>query len=52
MKHLTDTSTYFPAQPTWPILTASAINLVMFIAVSGYALFRVRDRAVPAGDSN
>jgi hypothetical protein len=45
MKHLTDTSTYFADDPTWPILAVSAINLAMFVAVTGYAIFRTRERA-------
>ena len=52
MKHLTDTSTYFPADPTWPILLASAINLVMFVAVIGYALLSASDRAGQDSESN
>ncbi|MDO8434761.1 MAG: hypothetical protein Q7S58_20380 [Candidatus Binatus sp.] len=51
MKHLTDTSTYFADEPTWPILTASAINLAVFVAVAGYAFLRTRDAAGQGGDS-
>jgi Gpi18-like mannosyltransferase len=40
MKHLTDTSSYFPDHPTIPIIAVSSINLAIFFAVAGYALLR------------
>ncbi len=52
MKHLTDTSSYFPDHPTIPIIAVSSINLAIFVAVAGYALLRTRDQAGQSSESN
>ncbi len=38
IKHLTDTSTYFPTHPNPALITAAMINLTIFIATTTYAL--------------
>jgi Gpi18-like mannosyltransferase len=42
IKHLTDTSSYFPDHPNAALIIATAINLAIFFAVTGYGLLRTR----------
>ncbi|HUA32671.1 MAG TPA: hypothetical protein VMA09_03655 [Candidatus Binataceae bacterium] len=41
MKWLADTSTFFSDHAAWPIVTASAINVLLLAAIMAYALFRL-----------
>jgi Gpi18-like mannosyltransferase len=41
VKYLSDTSTFFSDHAHWPVVAASAINVLLFVAVMAYALFRV-----------
>ncbi len=47
MKYLSDSSSFFSNHPHWPVGLASALNLALFIVVTGYALFRVATRRQP-----
>lgn len=38
IKHLTDTSTYFPDHPNAALIAAATINLLIFVATTTYAL--------------
>jgi Gpi18-like mannosyltransferase len=40
IKHLTDTSSYFPDHPNAALITAASINLAVFFAVTVYGLMR------------
>jgi Gpi18-like mannosyltransferase len=42
IKHLTDTSSYFPDHPNAALIIAASVNLVVFFAVTAYALMRTR----------
>jgi hypothetical protein len=42
IKHLTDTSSYFPDHPNAALIAAASINLAVFFAVTGYGLSRTR----------
>ncbi len=42
IKHLTDTSSYFPDHPNAPLIAAASINLAVFFAVTAYGLLRTR----------
>ena len=42
IKHLTDTSSYFPDHPNASLIIAASINLAVFIAVTAYGLMRTR----------
>jgi Gpi18-like mannosyltransferase len=42
IKHLTDTSSYFPDHPNAALITAASINLAVFFAVTAYGLMRTR----------
>lgn len=41
IKHLSDTSTYFPDHPNAALIAAASINLAMFFAAAGYGLLRI-----------
>jgi dolichyl-phosphate-mannose-protein mannosyltransferase len=47
MKYLSDSSSFFSNHAHWPVGLASALNLALFIVVTGYALFRVATRREP-----
>jgi hypothetical protein len=47
IKHLTDTSSYFPDHPNAALIGAASINLAVFFAVTGYGLMRT-----PPAESN
>jgi dolichyl-phosphate-mannose-protein mannosyltransferase len=47
MKYLSDSSSFFSNHAHWPVGLASALNLALFIVVTGYALFRVATRHEP-----
>ena len=57
IKHLTDTSSYFPDHPNAALIGAASINLAVFFAVTAYGLMcqarattrRGQDRDVAAG---
>ena len=38
IKHLSDTSSYFPNHPNLPLIAAASINLLIFLAATAYAL--------------
>ena len=40
LKHLTDTSSYFPDHPTAALIVPASINLAVFFAVTAYGLLR------------
>jgi Gpi18-like mannosyltransferase len=40
IKHLTDTSSYFPDHPNAALIAAASINLAVFFAVTAYGLLR------------
>ncbi len=40
LKHLTDTSSYFPDHPTLALIAPASINLAVFFAVTAYGLLR------------
>ncbi len=40
IKHLTDTSSYFPDHPNAALIAAASINLAVFFMVTGYGLLR------------
>jgi Gpi18-like mannosyltransferase len=40
LKHLTDTSSYFPDHPTAALIVPASINLAVFLAVMAYGLLR------------
>ncbi len=40
IKHLTDTSSYFPDHPTPALIAIASINLVVLFAVMAYGLLR------------
>ena len=40
IKHLTDTSSYFPDHPNAALIGAASINLAVFFAVTAYGLLR------------
>jgi hypothetical protein len=40
IKHLTDTSSYFPDHPNAALIAAASINLAVFFAVTSYGLLR------------
>jgi hypothetical protein len=40
IKHLTDTSSYFPDHPNAALIATASINLVVFFAVTAYGLLR------------
>jgi Gpi18-like mannosyltransferase len=42
IKHLTDTSSYFPDHPNAALIGAASINLAVFLAVTAYGLLRAR----------
>jgi hypothetical protein len=42
IKHLTDTSSYFPDHPNAALIAAASINLAVFFAVTAYGLLRTR----------
>jgi hypothetical protein len=42
IKHLTDTSSYFPDHPNAALIGAASINLAAFLAVTVYGLLRTR----------
>src|SRR3984957_18984773 len=42
IKHLTDTSSYFPDHPNAALITAASINLAVFFVVTVYGLLRTR----------
>jgi Gpi18-like mannosyltransferase len=46
IKHLTDTSSYFPDHPNGALIAAASINLAVFVAVTAYGLIRT---PAPAG---
>ena len=48
IKHLTDTSSYFPDHPNAALIMAASINLAVFFAVTAYGLIRT---PAPAGSS-
>jgi Gpi18-like mannosyltransferase len=45
IKHLTDTSSYFPDHPNAALIAAASINLAVFFAVTGYGMLRTRTPA-------
>src|SRR5260370_42657566 len=42
IKHLTDTSSYFPDHPNAALITAASINLAVFFAAPAYGWMRTR----------
>jgi Gpi18-like mannosyltransferase len=58
IKHLTDTSSYFPDHPNAALIGAALINLAVFIAVTAYGLLRTQapgggeGTAAPAAELN
>jgi len=46
IKHLTDTSTYFPDHPNAALIAAALMNLAVFFAVTAYALLRTPPAAI------
>ncbi len=40
IKHLADTSSYFPDHPNAALIAAASINLAVFFAVTAYGLLR------------
>jgi Gpi18-like mannosyltransferase len=46
IKHLTDTSSYFPDHPNAALIAAASINLAVFFAVTAYGLIRTPAPAV------
>ena len=42
IKHLTDTSSYFPDHPNAALIIAASVNLAVFFAVTAYGLMRTR----------
>jgi hypothetical protein len=40
IKHLTDTSTYFPDHPSAALIVTASINLALFLAVTAYGMLR------------
>ena len=51
MKWLADTSTFFSDHAAWPVLTASAVNVLLLAAFIAYALFRLPLRNGQSGSS-
>ena len=51
IKHLTDTSTYFPDHPTPALIAIASINLIVFFAVTAYGLLRTPPPAAINGDA-
>jgi len=49
IKHLTDTSSYFPDHPNAALIVTASINLAVFFAVTAYGLLRT---PAPAGFSS
>ncbi len=47
MKYLSDSSSFFSNHAHWPVGLASALNLALFIVVTGYALFRLATHREP-----
>jgi hypothetical protein len=47
IKHLTDTSSYFPDHPNLPLVAAASINLGVFFAATAYGLLRSPPAAAP-----
>lgn len=43
IKHLADTSTYFPDHPNGALIAAASINLAVFFAVTVYGLLRTKE---------
>jgi dolichyl-phosphate-mannose-protein mannosyltransferase len=52
MKYLSDSSSFFSNHAHWPVGLASALNLALFVVVTGYALFRVATRREPRATGN
>jgi Gpi18-like mannosyltransferase len=50
IKHLTDTSTYFPDHPSAALIVTASINLALFLAVTAYGMLR-EPPAAPADES-
>jgi dolichyl-phosphate-mannose-protein mannosyltransferase len=48
IKHLTDTSSYFPDHPNAALIAAASINLAAFFAVTAYGLLRTWPAAIDA----
>ncbi|HEV2171336.1 MAG TPA: hypothetical protein VGR40_10330, partial [Candidatus Binatus sp.] len=46
IKHLTDTSSYFPDHPNAALIVAASINLAVFFAVTAYGLMRTPREAI------
>ena len=49
IKHLTDTSSYFPDHPNAALIAAASINLAVFFAVTAYGLLRTPPTAGERG---
>jgi Gpi18-like mannosyltransferase len=52
IKHLTDTSSYFPDHPNAALIIAASINLAVFFAVTAYALLRTSASNAPTTSSS
>ncbi len=48
IKHLSDTSSYFPDHPNAALIAAASINLAVFFAVTAYALLKSPSAAAPS----
>ena len=48
IKHLTDTSSYFPDHPNAALIAAASINLAVFVAVTAYGLLRTPPAGIEA----
>ena len=51
IKHLTDTSSYFPNHPNLPLIATASINLLIFLAATAYGLLQSPPAAMPRDES-
>jgi len=47
IKHLTDTSSYFPDHPNLPLVATALINLLIFFTATAYGLLQSPPSAIP-----
>src|SRR5260370_37509758 len=50
IKHLTDTSSYFPNHPNLPLIATASINLLIFFAATAYGLLQSPPAAIPSDE--
>ena len=47
IKHLTDTSSYFPDHPNLPLIATALINLLIFFTATAYGLLQIPPTTIP-----